>query len=86
MKFEFDPAKSASNKVKHGLDFVEAQELLNGRIFESSAVSLAEPRKLVIGKIEDKYWTAVVTKRGESLRIISIRRSRDTEVEIYENR
>jgi uncharacterized DUF497 family protein len=29
--FEYDPAKSASNKVKHGIDFVEAQKLWTDR-------------------------------------------------------
>ena len=27
MKFEYDPAKSESNKAKHGIDFEEAKEL-----------------------------------------------------------
>lgn len=48
--------------------------------------NLAEPRKLVIGKIEQKYWTAVIAERGENIRIISVRRSRRKEIEIYENR
>jgi uncharacterized DUF497 family protein len=86
MNFEFDPAKSDSNKIKHGLDFVEAQALWDGEVFKSPAISFAEPRQLVVGKIEGKHWTAVITERGVKIRIISVRRSRDKEIEIYENR
>jgi uncharacterized protein len=86
VNFEFDPVKSAGNKIKHGLDFVEAQILWNGEVFESPTISSAEPRKLVIGKIERKHWTAVIAERGENIRIISVRRSRRKEIEIYENR
>jgi len=85
MEFEFDPVKSASNEIKHGLDFAEAQALWDGKVLESSTLSLAEPRKLVIGKIEEKHWTAVVTERDGKVRIISVRRSRNKEIEIYEN-
>ena len=45
---------------------------------------LSEPRDLVIGRIGEKVWTAVVTKRGAAIRIISVRRSRDEEVRRYE--
>ena len=53
---------------------------------EVPAISTAEPRKLAIGMIEGKYWSAVITERRGKIRIISIRRSRDKEIEIYENR
>jgi hypothetical protein len=43
-----------------------------------------EPRWVVIGKLEEKHWSAVVTRRGENIRLISVRRSRDEEVAIYE--
>ena len=44
----------------------------------------SEPRFLLIGRIEGKYWTAVVTRRDEAFRIISCRRSRNEEVKWYE--
>ena len=85
MEFEFDPAKSAANKDKHGIDFVEAQALwLDGEIVDTPVVSRGEPRYLVIGRIERKHWTAVCTLRGEAVRIISVRRSRKMEVMFYE--
>ena len=37
MLFEFDPHKSASNKIKHGIDFVEAQALWQSPRIELNA-------------------------------------------------
>lgn len=87
MSFEFDDNKSKANKEKHGIDFVEAQALWNdvNRI-EIPARTEDEPRFLVIGKIEEKHWSAVITYRGENVRIISVRRARLEEVEIYEGK
>ena len=86
MEFEYDERKSKANKAKHGLDFVEAQELWDdGDLLEIPARTLDEPRSLVIGKIGDKHWSAVITNRGEKIRIISVRRSRTEERELYES-
>ena len=86
MEFEFDNRKSETNMKKHGIDFNEAQMLWNDpdRI-EIPARTSDEPRFLVIGKIADEYWSGIVTYRGENIRIISVRRSRVEEVEIYES-
>ena len=86
MSFEFDPLKSESNRQKHGIDFEEAQALWDDEAFlEIPAKNLDEPRFLVIGKIKGKHWSAVITHRGENTRIISVRRSRDEEIDLYEN-
>lgn len=86
MDFEFDPDKSAENKRKHGIDFVEAQVLwTDAALLEIPARVVDEPRWLLIGRIAEKHWSAVITRRGDSVRIISVRRSRDDEVEIYES-
>jgi len=85
VEFEFDPAKSMSNKEKHGIDFAEAQALWRDSMrVEVPARTTDEPRWLVIGQINGKHWSAVVTYRQERTRIISVRRSRDEEVAIYE--
>jgi len=86
MEFEFDSKKSAGNKQKHGLDFHEAQALWNDPDFiEIPVQTIDEPRYLVIGMIEGKHWSGVITYRGDKVRIISVRRSRKEEVEIYES-
>ncbi len=85
MEFEFDPAKSAANKAKHGIDFVEAQALwLDDELVDAPVPSKDEPRFLVIGRLDGKFWTAVCTLRGESVRIISVRRARKEEIGYYE--
>jgi uncharacterized DUF497 family protein len=86
MEFEFDSEKSASNRRKHGIDVVEAQALwADPDVVEIPARTQGELRALVIGKIGDKLWSAVITGREERVRIISVRRSRDEEVAIYED-
>jgi len=87
MKFEFDEAKSQSNQEKHNIDFVNAQQLwADPDRIEIPARTEDEPRFLVIGRINQKCWSAVVTYRNSRVRIISVRRSRIEEVEIYEGR
>jgi len=86
MKFEYDPKKSSANLAKHGIDFDMAQALWGDPdLLEIPARTTDEPRCLVIGKLEDKYWSAVMTSRGEIIRIISVRRSRQEEIELYES-
>ena len=77
MEFAFDPAKSAANARKHGMDFVAAQALWQDpdRI-EIPARSLDEPRYQVIGTVEAVVWSAFITYRHETIRIISVRRAR----------
>jgi len=86
MEFEFDSPKSNSNKKKHGIDFYEAQALWDDPdLIEIPVKTSDEPRYLVIGKISGKHWSGVITYRGEKIRIISVRRSRNEEVDIYES-
>ncbi len=84
--FEFDEQKSQANLEKHGITFVDAQELWDDPdLIEIPAKTIDEPRFLIIGLIEGKHWSAVVTPRDEHIRIISVRRSRVEEVTIYES-
>lgn len=85
MEFEFDPKKSDGNKVKHGIDFYEAQAIWDDPDFIEIPVKTSdEPRFLVIGKISEKHWSGVITYRSDKIRLISVRRSRKEEVDIYE--
>lgn len=84
--FEFDAAKSESNRTKHGIDFVEAQGLWNDpMLLEIPARTDDEPRYLMIGLVDGKHWSAVITYRGGNIRLISVRRSRIEEVNLYES-
>lgn len=86
MDFEFDSAKSETNINKHGIDFIDAQALWNDPdLLEIPAKTTDEPRFIVVGKIGEKHWSGVITYRNENIRIISVRRARDEEIELYES-
>ena len=86
MEFEFDAKKSAMNKRKHGIDFIEAQALWEDPDrLQVPARTEDEARFMLIGKIGHKHWSAIFTLRGEKTRIISVRHSRAKEVEAYES-
>jgi len=85
MEFAFNPEKSDANAEKHGIDFVDAQLLwLDDMLIEVPARTVGEPRSLVVGRIADRHWSAVITRRGDTIRIISVRRSRPEEIKLYE--
>lgn len=86
MEFEFDPSKSAANRRKHGIDFVDAQALWDDPdLIEIPARTADEARCVVIGRIGEKHWSGIVTLREQRIRIISVRRSRKEEIAIYES-
>lgn len=85
MDFECDHEKSEINCEKHGIDFEQATLLWKD---EKHAILdleyYAEERSALIAKIGNKHWTAIYTQRSDSIRIISVRRSRKKEIMIYE--
>ena len=86
MAFEFDPEKSVSNKLKHGIDFLVAQALWEDPDrLQVPAKTQGELRFMLIGRICGEHWSAIFTPRGEMIRIISVRRSRTREVDAHEN-
>ena len=87
MEFNFDSNKSDTNKQKHGIDFIEAQALWNDLdLLEIPAKNIEdENRYLMIGKIDNKHWSAVITYRKGVIRIISVRRLREKEIQYYES-
>ena len=86
MEFEFDPTKSMSNLAKHGIDFEDARRLWRDpRVLIVRARKVAEPRWVAIGRIGVNYWSAIFTYRGERIRIISVRSSREKEIALYES-
>lgn len=84
--FEFDEVKSQSNLLKHGIDFVDAQLLwIDPRLLEVPARTEEEPRFLMIGLINERHWSAVITYRVANIRLISVRQSLNEEVALYES-
>jgi uncharacterized DUF497 family protein len=86
ISFEYDEQKSVSNLSKHGIDFKDAQKLwVDEQHIEVKVQFDDEQRYIVVGLIDVKFWTAVITYRAELVRIISVRRSRKSEVLLYES-
>lgn len=85
MEFEFDPEKSIANREKHGIDFQQARAIWDDADYiEIPLTTTDEVRYMVIGMVEGKVWSGIITYRSESIRIISVRRSRKEEIELYE--
>lgn len=84
MEFEFDAAKSKANRDKHGIDFVEAQQLWEDEDrLEIPARTEDEPRYVLIAAFKQKLWSAFFTYRMGRVRLISVRRARQEEKELY---
>lgn len=82
--FEWDSEKSLSNQTKHGIDFDTARALWDdGSRVEIQSSHPLENRSILIAKLENKLWTAIFTRRGSALRIISVRRARKQEANLY---
>lgn len=83
-EFEFDPEKSIANRTKHGLDFEMAQQIWEDPdALRFPARFVEEGRFALIGKVGARLWTAIFTYRGEAIRLISVRRVREDEQELY---
>jgi len=85
MKFEWDANKNLSNLAKHGIDFEAARNLWQ----DENRVEIwpphpVEDRGIIIGKYQEKLWTAIFTPRGYVIRIISVRRARRKEARLYD--
>jgi uncharacterized DUF497 family protein len=84
VKFEWDAVKIVGNEVKHGISLSSATAIWSGPIVTLPSRDPTEPRQLAIGTIEGRHWTVVFTHRGDAFRLISARRSRENEKEIYD--
>lgn len=81
--FEFDPNKSESNEKKHGINFIDAQILWSVPNVVLESKFTEESRFLLIAKIPSGCWTAIFTRRGKKIRIISVRRARNNEEDFF---
>lgn len=86
MQFEYDSSKNSVNLQKHGIDFETAQSLWDDQDRLEIPVKLTgELRTMVIGMMGGKHWSAIITYRGNAIRLISVRRARKEEITLYEN-
>ena len=86
MDFEYNELKSKINKDKHGIDFEQSQKIWEDQMMLEVFLNFPdEDRYICIGKIDNKYWSTIITYREKYVRIISVRRARKKEIEHYEN-
>jgi len=84
MDFEFDASKSKANLEKHGIDLVEAHRLWKDEDrLEIPARAEDEPRYVLIAALGQKLWSALFTYRKGRIQLISVRRARQEERELY---
>jgi uncharacterized protein len=80
MEFEWDEAKRHINIEKHGIDFEDARALFDGRpTITTPRHHDDEERFATTGLIGDLFYTAIWIQRGDTIRLISVRRARDEE-------
>jgi uncharacterized DUF497 family protein len=85
VKFEWDGNKRDVNLQKHGLDFVRASDLFEGPLaVEESKEMSVEKRWVATGFLGDIAVSVVFTRRGDVIRIISMRRARRNERARYQ--
>ena len=88
MIYEWDEAKSRINFVKHGLDFADAEHVLTGPCvtFVDSRFDYGEERLITLGLLVGRVVVIAHTPRGETTRIISMRKANRREQKIYKKR
>jgi len=86
MAFEFDAEKSQTNRIKHGINFEEAQTLwIDPNRISFIARFKDEERHGLVARLGDKLWCAIYAIRKGNIRIISVRGARKYEEDLYDN-
>jgi len=82
--FEWDEDKRLGNITKHGIDFLDARQLFDGRpVLETRSSYEAEDRFITVGPLDERYVAAVWTPRQDTIRFISVRYARRKEIRAY---
>ncbi len=83
--FEWDEAKAALNRRKHGVSFAEARRFDFVCAIELEGVNdeLVEVRITALGKIGSTLHVIVYTERQGKTRIISLRKAKAAERRVY---
>ncbi len=83
MEFEWDQNKRALNLEKHGIDFMDAARIFSGPRFVRRCAHPDEKRWICVGALKNQMIAVVYTLRGGKIRIISARKARQNERELY---
>ena len=84
MNFEWSEAKRIAVLEARGLDFIDGEILFDGRPLHTVASPRgAEERWLSVGELNGRLVAVVWTRRGDTIRIITMRRARNEEKKRY---
>lgn len=86
MQITFDPAKDTANIAKHGVSLTFAAQIMadpNRVEILDLRFDYGEDRWAVFGMVENRVWVCIHTPRGETRRIISVRKANDRETSQY---
>ncbi len=86
MKFEWDERKNQSNVEKHGVNFEDAKELFDSKLYEyeDTRINYGEKRMIGYGFIHGKLMAVAYAPRHNVIRLISFRRANSREEVLYE--
>ena len=86
MKIEFDPGKRAIILSARGLDLARADEVFATEIQteEDNRLDYGEVRFITVGNLDSRMVVMVWTRRGPSVRIISLRKANEREQAQYD--
>jgi uncharacterized DUF497 family protein len=88
MDIEFDPAKDAANRDRHGVPLAFGVSLFDdpAHLVLSSLREIdGEERFKVVGSVDGRLWTAIYVWRGAVCRFVSVRKSNGKEAREYED-
>ena len=85
MDFEWDEAKSNRNLAERGFGYDFAALIFDGPVIEWCDIRepWGEPRVVAVGEVEGMTLAVVYTDRGDVRRIMSARRARKKEDELW---
>lgn len=82
--YEWDEAKRIATLHKHNIDFADAVEIFEAIYIRLSGRSDIEIREIAVGYLGGSYLAVVFTMRGETIRVITVRKARRDEREAYD--
>jgi len=84
MEFEWNEDKRKTVLEKHGLDFIDAITIFDGDVLRARSTFEGEERWIAIGILDEIEIAVIYTIRGDIYRIITARRARQKERDLYD--
>jgi uncharacterized DUF497 family protein len=79
----WDRGKDLKNRKKHGISLAKFDDMRIDLVVDLG-IRNGEPREMIIGPIDEQLHAAVIHRRGDDTRVISLRRAGRKERRVYE--